>query len=500
MKSVFFALVFCLLVCAKTVSGQEMVLGTSEVDEIVITNSVILHSISDRRGIFKMVSAEKWRNYLPRVGISYFGLNNTNVNQPDSQYNDVRLQLNQLVYDGGENFLEIESAKLQDLLNNQDWNITKNKITFEAQKSYLKLIANSFKYSMILKSFDRIRQLKVDSDLGSEKGFNTELDRMEAESKIRELELSALKSLSSIKLAEIELKRQLNLPIETSIVTKDSLLEDFIIFEPIELGNISDFLLNKPELKKSKLAIENIRTRQEILDSYWKPKVVLGGYYGQNINGALPVKNEVYGFNIGLQTQLGSSTNQTSLNSGIQTDGTGIQRIPGFGPQFVGRGENAYNSTNFNLFDDLSYSRKIYEGQIALSDAIRNKRALEINLEAEIYKTLEKVKENWQIIRLSNAKFYQSAEAWKSAVMKYDRGFIKISEYLAFESELLRSLDDLSQGYIAYLEASYELAFHLGVAREDLSFVRREKSKGNSIFNELLKLGYFDLTSNIDKK
>lgn len=495
-------LLFCFSVSIYSLedSGEVLLVDSSDIEEIALTNSVILHSITDRRGIFKMISAEKWRNYLPRVGISYFGLKNTNINQPDSQYNDIRIQLNQLVYDGGENFHEIESARLQELLNNQDWNIAKNKISLEVQKAYLKFLSNRFKHSMLAKTTERINKLQIDAELESKSGFNTELERLELESKIRDIEMMSLKASSSIRLSEIDLKKQMNLPLNVKLVPKDSILEDYILFQPSELINISEYLLKKPELKKSKLAIENLRTRQEILDSYWKPKVIFGGYYGKNINGPLPVQNDVFGFNIGLQTQLGSTTNQSSLNSGVQTDGTGIQRIPGFGPQFVGRGENAFNSTNFNLFDDLSYSRKIYEGQITLSDAIRNQRNLEITLEAEIYKSLEKLNESWQVIRISNAKFYQNAEAWKTALLKFDRGFMKPAELLNYESELLRSLDDLCLGYSTYIETTYELAYSLGVSNEELLLVRKEKSKGNSIFNELLKSGYFEVPSKADKK
>lgn len=481
-------------------SVETLFVDSSDVEEIALTNSVILHSITDRRGVFKMISAEKWRNYLPRVGISYFGLKNTNINQPDTQYNDIRIQLNQLVYDGGENFHEIESARLQELLNNQDWNIAKNKIALEVQKAYLKFLSNKFKHNMISKTIERINKLHLDSNLESKLGFNTELESLELESKIREIELMSLKSASAIRLAEIDLKKQMNLPLNVKLIPKDSILEDYILFQPSELINISEYLLKKPELKKSKLAIENLRTRQEILDSYWKPKVILGGYYGKNINGPLPIQNDVFGFNIGLQTQLGGTTNQTSMNSGIQTDGTGIQRIPGYGPQFVGKGENAYNSSNFNLFDDLSYSRKIYEGQITLSDAIRNQRNLEISLEAEIYKSLEKLNENWQVIRISNAKFYQNAEAWKSALLKFERGFIKSTELLNYESELLKSLDDLCVGYSSYIEATYELAFNLSVNNEELFLVRKDRSKGNSIFNELIKSGYFEFPEKVERK
>ena len=110
---------------------EPLLINMEEAEGIGLTNSVILASLKDRREVFKMIATEKWRNYLPRVGISYFGLKNANVNQPDSQYNDIRVQLNQLLYDGGENALEIESAKLQEMLNGEDWKIAREKLTFD---------------------------------------------------------------------------------------------------------------------------------------------------------------------------------------------------------------------------------------------------------------------------------------------------------------------------------------------------------------------------------
>ncbi|TGK45440.1 hypothetical protein EHQ10_19125 [Leptospira bouyouniensis] len=261
LKYIFLLFIFSVSIYSLEETGEVLLVDSADVEEIALTNSVILHSINDRRGIFKMISAEKWRNYLPRVGISYFGLKNTNINQPDSQYNDIRIQLNQLVYDGGENFHEIESARLQELLNNQDWVIARNKISLEVNKAYLKFLGNKFKHSMLSKTIERISKLKIDSELESKSGFISELERLELESKIRDIELLSLKASSSIRLAEIDLKKQMNLPLNVKLMPKDSILEDYILFQPSELINVSDYLLKKPELKKSKLAIENLRTR-----------------------------------------------------------------------------------------------------------------------------------------------------------------------------------------------------------------------------------------------
>ncbi len=467
---------------------EALLINMEEAEGIGLTNSVILASLKDRREVFKMIATEKWRNYLPRVGISYFGLKNANVNQPDSQYNDIRLQLNQLLYDGGENALEIESAKLQELLNQEDWKIAREKLILDVRKAYIRLLSSEVKSFAAEKSY--LRTLKQLNDAKAERreGFLTELQELEISNKLHELELNLIKAKSQHSQNHIELKKQMNLPLEVPIRLKDSLIRDYVFFPPNFISNEEYLALSqKPEIKKSRIAIENLKTRKEITENYWKPKLSVGGYYGENVNGALPVKNEVYGFNFSVTTQLGSSTNQTSANYGMQTDGTGIQRIPGFGPQFVGRGENAFNSNTLNLFDDLSYSRKIYEGKIGLSDAVRSNKLLEITVQAEAYKAKEKFKESWHTLSLMNTKFLLSLQTWKAVQAKFTNGFLKESELLSAEFELIKTIDELTTSLSGYLESGMEYSYALAEPVSELKFYEIQRDQGNSVLFELLK-------------
>lgn len=457
-------------------------LSIEDAEQVGLTNSVILRSLKDRKEIFRQLAVEKWRNYLPRVSIGYFGLKNVNENQPDSRFNDIRLQLNQLLYDGGETGLEIESAKLQEVLNSEDWNISRQKILTDIRKAYLGVLSQQDKEILMKTTMQKTLSQISDIIAESETGFVTNLNRFDGESKIRELELLLIKTESSKLQAEIDLKKNLNLPFDTILVTKESLLMDFKIYPPIFQEDVSDLArIRKPELKKSRVAIENLKNRKELAESYWKPKVSLGGYYGQNVNGPMPTKNEIYGFNVSVSTQLGSSTNQTTTNYGVQTDGSGIQRIPGFGPQFVGRGDNAFNSSTLNLFDDLSYSRKILEGKIGLSDAIRNHKALELELESEAIKSKERVMEAWQILRISNSKFYLALESWKAMTLKTQEGFVKRTDLLAAELDLIRSIDDLSSALSGYLYSVIELAQATGTNPEEWKFYEYKRGQGNNI-------------------
>ncbi len=215
------------------------------------------------------------------------------------------------------------------------------------------------------------------------------------------------------------------------------------------------------------------------------------------MNGTLPVKNDVYGFSFSVQTQLGSTTNQTSTNYGVQTDGTGIQRIPGFGPQFVGRGENAFNSSTFNLFDDLSYTRKIYEGKIGLSDAIRSSKLLEITVQAEAFKAREKYRENWHALSISNSKFYLNYELWKTIQSKFARGFAKESELISAEFEMNRAVDEMAGALSGYLESGMEYSFATGYPLSEMHFFEIKRDGGNSVLRELLKN---ENSSNLEKR
>jgi len=469
-------------------ANDVLYLSLEEAEGVGLTNSVILVSLKERREVFKMIAAEKWRNYLPRVGITYFGLKNANVNQPDSHYNDVRLQLNQLLYDGGENSLEIESAKLQELLNGEDWKIARERLLLDIRKAYIRFLSAEVKTLSAESAYLKSKKQWLDAKAERREGFFTELQELESSNKLHELELNLIKNQSLFNQSEIELKKVLNLPLGVNIRLKETMVWDYVLYAPNFFGEEEEVALDlKPEIKKSKIAIENLKTRNQITENYWKPKLFVGGYYGENINGSLPVKNDVYGFSFSLQTQLGSSTSQTTSNYGIQTDGTGIQRIPGFGPQFVGRGENAFNSSTLNLLDDLSYSRKIYEGKIALSDALRSKQLLEISVQAEVFKSKEKFKESWMALALTNSKFLASLQTWKSIEAKYKSGFVKDLDVLSAEQELMKSVEELISAMCTYLESGMEYSFALAIPPADLKFFDIQKDHGNSILLQLWK-------------
>ena len=452
------------------------------------TNSIILNTIQSRKETFKMLLTEKWRNYLPRVGVSYFGLKNLNFNQLDSAYNDVRLTINQLLYDGGENSRDIEIAKLQTLLNSEDFKISNEKLGFEIRKIYLETLLAASKLYLAQNSYKKLYSQYSDIILQKKTGFAIELQKIEVNTRFRELQLAEEKAKGQLKASLYNLKNILNLDPHAELHLEENPLDDFVIYPPnLDIDKLANHASkNKEEIKKSLLSIEIAKNQKEKSENYWKPKISIGAYAGQNVNGLLPVKNDIYGFNFTISSQIGSNTAKTSGNYGVQSAGSGIQRIEGFGNQPVGQGDNAFNSGDIKFWDDLSYSRKILENKIQLEELVGKHKTTESEIRTEVYKTYDKLNEFHFTIRLSNAKLFQQYETLKLLNDKYSKGFSKRTEVLNLEVEFLKSQDELQEAFLNYIIQACKLAQTTSIDVKELKLFEINKRNGNSILKAIL--------------
>ncbi len=255
------------------------------------TNNILLQTIHSKKDAFRMLVTEKWRNYLPRVGVSYFGLKNLNINQTDSAYNDVRLTVQQLLYDGGDTSTEVEIAKLQEISNAEDFKIAKEKLTFEIRKAYLETLLAGGKVYLIQKSYERILSQFSDIQAFKKTGFATDLQSIELNSKFREVELAETRARGQYRLSLFILKQVLNLDPAVPLALEENPFSDFLLNPPeFDVDKLSFAAINnKEEVKKSRISVEILRKVKDKSDNYWQPKISLGAYAGQNVNSTLPV-------------------------------------------------------------------------------------------------------------------------------------------------------------------------------------------------------------------
>ncbi|WP_081104167.1 TolC family protein [Leptospira weilii] len=451
------------------------------------TNSILLRTLEARKEIFKMLVTERWREFLPKVGIQYMGLRNVNINSLDNIYNDVRLTVQQLVYDGGEAKLNLETANLNEALNEKDFKIGFYKLKYEIEKNYFKALAAKGKVFIGKKSIEKMEEASRKAQTEYKQGFITKIALLETVSKLRQSQYIFQKYENEYNQSIHDLKQILSIDYDSELEIEENLFTDFVMTLPnLEVRNIVDNARRqRDDIAKSQIVVQKLKNDKEIADNYWMPKLYLGGYAGKN-GDTFPLQHNIYGVNFNITLPLGSNVVQSTGSSGIQKDGTGIQTYPGFGNQFVGSGLNGYNSTSVQFFNNLSYSRKIVEGEVQLSEALLNYRALENQVGSEIRKSYDKISESWGLIRIANSRVLLQWEALKIATVKHGIGHAKKEDLLSIELEFLKAQEDLTDALSSYAVHCTELSYLGRIDLNTSKLLQYKRGQGNSLIAVLV--------------
>ena len=441
---------------------------------------------SSKKEIEKLIYKEKIREYLPKVGVSYFGLKNKNENQSDNRFDEYRLTLQQLLYDGGDNFRQKDLLMLSAKMEDEDRKLRAKRYKLQAFRNYLFCITNRYKKYLNLKIKERSEfNYKI---VIKENSLNLKrkIDALEYAIRLEEANSNLSKTLLLIEESDSELLKLLGIE-ESTPIFSENILSDFIILPPPEENSE---IVDNPEINRAKITLDKSKTELEIAQNHWKPKLFAGGYYGKNSTDALDTRHTNYGLDFSVVLPLGSSTAQSSGRYGIQEDGNGIQRIPGFGPQYVGQGENSYNSGNFQLFDNMSYSRKILEGEVKTLDAKKNLHEVLLKAEAEKIKNSNRVKISFKTYKNNILKSLYRIEQLRHSSLLFKSGLISRLEYSNSEFEVFKSLIELSESITDYLLNSFEYSILFTGTDINQYFYYRKQGAHLEIKKFLEDIGY----------
>ncbi|WP_244310276.1 TolC family protein [Leptospira noumeaensis] len=439
-----------------------------------------------RSEIFPILTRDKWKQYLPKLGVHYFGIFSKNQEQIDQEYRDVRLQIQQLLYDGGETEREKQKLELRKLIHAEEKKLLREKIFKSISLSYLNFNKRQlvdFVYQLRSERYnEETKKRKQESELGlspqAELGFL----------KVWEVEFQSKKihSESSRKLAYLELRQSMSLEPGMDLFLEEGLMERIRLFDPAVVPSVPNE--NHPLRKKSRLQMELAELDQESLDNDWKPKLILGGYVGKNGNNGFPLQNEIYGLSLGVQANLGGTSFQSNTQNGIQSEGNGIQRIPGYGPQPVGPGENAFQSGSIGLFDDIGRNKKVFDTKMSVLQAKTEWKQSEIHLISQIQSAEIKLVELYRkyILYLENTK----SNLFHHRVKRGERreGLISELEYLKSEEEVFVGMETLLDHYFQYIATALDLVLLLGEDPFNNRYYRVESKLISSDLSEILKV------------
>jgi hypothetical protein len=411
---------------------------------------------SEVKEIEKLLFREKIREYLPKVGISYFGFKNKNENQVDSGFDEYRLTIQQLLYDGGDTSRQKDIVLLATKLEGEDRKQKINRMLLDSKRLYFKCLTNNFKFQLSNKNKEKALKYYRATSKEVQLGLKRNVDRLESELKLTEAEAQLNRAKLVLGECSTEISRLVGKE-SIRLLFVENILSDFQVFSPAQSLQI-ETEFESPETKKARLILEKSKVELEVAENHWKPKLFAGGYYGKNSLDSMRSRHPSYGVDFTFVLPLGSSSLQSTGRYGIQEDGNGIQRIPGFGPQYVGTGENSFNSTGVQLFDNLSHSRKILDGEIKTKDARRNLQELLHKNESERNKTTSKVLILYDTYKSNYLKLLLKIELLRQSYISIKMGMISLNEHYNLEFEVYKLLIEFSEVISEYIISIYEYA------------------------------------------
>ncbi|TGM35203.1 TolC family protein [Leptospira biflexa] len=437
-----------------------------------------------KSGLFPILLSEKWKQYLPKLGVHYFGIFSRNQEQLDQEYRDVRLQIQQLLYDGGEIERDKQKIEIKQLIQSEEKKILREKIIQNISLAYLNLnkrILIDSIYDLRLERYQLEKKksdLEIQTNLLSPNEFKSQ-KQWEVEFLAKRFHTQAAKESSLL-----ELKQSMFLAPNESLVLEPGITERIQIFEPTNAPIEVDE--NHPVRKKNRLQIELSNLEEESLKNDWKPKLVLGGYFGRNGNNGFPLQNEIYGVSLGFQANLGGSSFVSNTQNGFQSEGNGIQRIPGYGPQAVGPGENAFQSGSIGLFDEVGRDKKRFDSQLSQFQIHSEKEQTELFLRNTSKSIEVRLREEYSKYSLYLDYVQSAFHSLKQKREEKKLNLISDLEYLRVEEEVFIALEKSIEHYFNYISTAFELVILLGEDPFRNRYYQVHHSKYKSMFTELL--------------
>lgn len=233
-----------------------------------------------RKQALEALGRDKFREFFPKVSLGYFGIKNLGENQADSRYQDVRLNVQQLVWDGGVANRQWEIAKLAEQI--YQWENKKEQDSLESdlRKHVFRWQALSVREQLFKSRLKDEKEIFVKQEKIWDEGDISQLEALKKKASLGDLEfqwktlqwekdksLSQLKDLSFWDEAE---------PVHlTEFYPRDLKIERVRDWTEIEI----EALLNESrDSKKNRLVLERFKLEKENSETDWIPKIHLGAY------------------------------------------------------------------------------------------------------------------------------------------------------------------------------------------------------------------------------
>lgn len=469
----------------ETKNNRPIVLNLQTAIKIGTTNNFALKALKERNILSRRLITEQWRKYLPSVGISYHRTESVQESDADSLSHEVRLNVEQVLMDDGTRALDYDSAKLDTLLGQSDFELAYRQNRINIIKSYLTTAQARGRLHLTRKSLKRaqnqLRLVYVEMDAG----FATRIQVYTVAARVKEVELNFQNARSLYRRAVINLLAELKLESSTPLKISESFIYDYYLLSPKKLDSeilTTIALKSRPEIKRSRLSIEKARARKEKATSYWKPSISLGGYVGRE-GPEFPLSSRTWGAQLKFTFSLGSSTNRTTSGYNRSKDGHTLDRTV---------------NSDFSLYDNMARPRLADEAKLSYLESLNEHQETERKIQVDILQNLEKVRQTWTQIRIGNVRAYTQYARIQMMISQYNAGTASRDNILEAELEYIQAQDDLLKALGDYILSVAAIENAIGYNPGQSKLFHLMPGRGNTLLPLLYEERFIDLRSPVD--
>jgi outer membrane protein TolC/DNA-binding XRE family transcriptional regulator len=333
--------------------------------------------------------------------------------------NSLGAAISQIIYNGGANIANFNSAKLNARAQEETLRAQKLDVEFEAKRLYYGLLLAYETQRIAQELVDNARDHYKDVRDRYDQGASSKFDLLQSEVQVALMVPQLVKAKNAVLLIIAELKKLLSLSQETEIQLRDQKL-DYVLIDIKEKEFLKTAYLNKPEMALKALGIDINKWGIAMAKAGWRPQV--------NASLGLDYRSD----NIG-----DMFNNAHSL-------------------------WNAGFSLTFPLFDGFSTKAKVDAAKARYKQAVLTKENVADQIAVDVKQACLDLKQAQTIIDSQKDSVFKAQEALRIAIVSYDNGEAKNLDVLDAQVSLGQVQQNLSEGIYDYLMARAELDRTLG--------------------------------------
>lgn len=343
--------------------------------------------------------------------------------------NVLGVNINQLLYNGGANIANFNSAKLSRNVQAETLRAKKLDVEFEAKRLFYGLLLAHETERITQELVDNAKNHYDDVNSRFKQGVSSKLDLLQSKVQLALLEPQLVKAKNAIELIMAEFKKLLGYAQKQTVILYDKGLT-YSLIEIKEEDFLKTAYLNKPEMILKSFGVDISKWGIQMAKSGWRPQIEANLGYDFHSNNIGNMLNNKHG----------------NWNAGV--------------------------SLAFPLFDGFSSKAKVDAAKARYKEAVLTKENMVDQIAVDVKRACLDLKQAETIILSQKENVEEAKEALRIANVSYDNGEAKNLDVLDSQVSLGQVEQNLSEAIYDYLMAGAELSRNLGE-----SFLREAKNE-----------------------